>query len=224
MGIGGAHPGGLLATKYVLNEVSIPRGLNILDVGCGTGQTAAFLEKQYEANVTALDNHEMMVEKALKRKEQEQLTINVVNGNVEALPFADDSFDMVISESVLAFTNVSKAISEICRVLKDDGIFYCIEMVLEKSSKELNQITDFYGMEKIFKEEEWVSLLQNAGFKMTNSKTFEYDIHQITVDDAPEFQLSESVDDAHVDTLLEHDYLTKQFQKELGFRIFHCKL
>ena len=42
-GVGGAHPGGFPLTKEVLSSLHLPPSSSVLDIGCGTGQTAEYL-------------------------------------------------------------------------------------------------------------------------------------------------------------------------------------
>lgn len=65
-GVGGAHPGGLSLTMDVLRKEQINESSYVLDVGCGTGQTAAYLASRFGAKVTGIDIHPLMVEKAKK--------------------------------------------------------------------------------------------------------------------------------------------------------------
>ena len=63
-GIGGAHPGGFNLTQSILDAENIPPTQSVLDIGCGTGQTAAFLAERFNCQVTAIDKHPVMVQKA----------------------------------------------------------------------------------------------------------------------------------------------------------------
>ncbi|MBL5792479.1 class I SAM-dependent methyltransferase [Bacillus sporothermodurans] len=65
-GVGGAHPGGLSLTKQIFHNENITHTTKILDAGCGTGQTSAYLAEMYKCDVTALDIHPVMIEKAKK--------------------------------------------------------------------------------------------------------------------------------------------------------------
>ena len=72
-GIGGAHPGGLNLTKKLFKEEDINSTSEILDVGCGTGQTAAYLAYRYGAKVTGIDVNPIMVVKAKRRIKKQNL-------------------------------------------------------------------------------------------------------------------------------------------------------
>ena len=71
--------------------------------------------------MTAIDKHPIMVEKAKKRLKNNNPPIKLIEGDAESLGFADDSFDLIIAESVIVFTNISKTLHELARVLKDIG-------------------------------------------------------------------------------------------------------
>ena len=65
-GVGGAHPGGIPLTKNILSGENITNKTQILDAGCGTGQTAAFLYQQYNAKVVGLEINPIMIRKGKK--------------------------------------------------------------------------------------------------------------------------------------------------------------
>src|SRR5437763_8087818 len=120
-GVGGAHPGGILLTQDILSKEKVNDQSVILDAGCGTGQTAAYLYQHYKSQVIGIEINPIMVEKAISRFEKQQLPISLIQGSIEEIPFADQTFDFILSESVLAFVNKSKALKEFNRVLKKGG-------------------------------------------------------------------------------------------------------
>ena len=96
----------------------------LLDVPVGTG---VFTTRKYslmkQADITCLDYSEDMLLQARTRFEQEGIgNTQTVQGDVGALPFADESFDTVLSmNGVHVFPDKEKAWSEMHRVLKKGG-------------------------------------------------------------------------------------------------------
>jgi ubiquinone/menaquinone biosynthesis C-methylase UbiE len=93
---------------------------NLLDSGCGDGGVARLLRTQVRA-VTALD-----VEPSAAWRDEPGLRFVV--GDAEALPFADDSFDVVHSkDSLHHMREPARALAEYRRVLKPDGVALIVE-------------------------------------------------------------------------------------------------
>jgi SAM-dependent methyltransferase len=93
---------------------------HLLDAGCGTGGMLAFLRsKTCGLQVAGID----ISEQAVTHCHQRGLH-TVQTGSVEALPFADETFDAVLSLDVLyhATVNESQALAEMRRVLRPDGL------------------------------------------------------------------------------------------------------
>lgn len=91
----------------------LPTHTKILDAGCGTGQLARNL-KDY--SVTQIDLAYAMCMKAAPHG------IATINGTIESLPFANNSFDAVVCSLALQWIeNPQQAIGEMQRVLKSGG-------------------------------------------------------------------------------------------------------
>lgn len=223
-GAGGAHPGGLQLTKNILAEENIDQKKSILDAGCGTGQTSAYIAEKYGCTVTSLDNNKIMLEKAKRRFSDLNLPINLVYGSVDNLPFNDGLFDFILSESVTSFTDVSLTIREFKRVLKPNGVLLAIEMAIEDtlSTEELKEIADFYGVPQLLSKAEWLSLFQRAGFKQINAEKFKPQFDQNNIDTVPDFLLSENIDDKLLEIFEKHRHFTKIYKDKLSFCIFRC--
>ncbi len=225
-GVGGAHPGGLQLSKSILAREYIDQETLILDVGCGTGQTSAYIAEKYRCSVTSLDSNNTMLEKAKQRFLSSNLAIDIMYGNVENLPFSDGLFDFVLSESVTSFTDASQTTKEFKRVLKPNGVLLAIEMVLEDSlsDEELKTIVDFYGVSQLLTEFDWYNLFNKAGFKKISLEKFEQQFNDNDIDTAPDFLLSENIDDKLLEILEKHEHLTKTYKDKLAFRIFRCSV
>ena len=223
-GVGGAHPGGLQLTKELLSREKIDETKSILDAGCGTGQTSAYIAKQYRCNVTSLDCNKMMLDKAKQRFSTLHLPIEVKQGSTENLPFDEGVFDMILSESVISFTDVSLTIPEFKRVLKPNGVLLAIEMVLEKSlsEEELKPIVNFYGVSQLLTEKEWYNFFERASFKQISVEKFKLQVDENDVQNATDFSLSENIDDKLSEIFEKHMHFTTVYKDILGFRLFRC--
>ena len=97
----------------------------LLDVPVGTGVfTAGKYARMKQAEITCLDYSEDMLIQAKERFEKEGIgNIQTVQGDVGALQFADESFDIVLSmNGIHVFPDKEKAWSEMRRVLKPGGV------------------------------------------------------------------------------------------------------
>lgn len=102
------------------------KGMNILDVGCGTG-TYLDLYRRYECNLYGLDLSPSMLEVARKRLGNAAI---LELGNATDMPYEDNQFDLVITmlslHEISAETR-SAVIMEMKRVLKKDGRILLID-------------------------------------------------------------------------------------------------
>lgn len=98
---------------------------SLLDIGAGTGISTGYFEDICDC--VALDPSEEMLNYYDGKK---------LIGKAEYLPFEDNSFDNVICVTALHHCDVDKAIKEMLRVVKDDGVI--IVTLLKKSNKKLN--------------------------------------------------------------------------------------
>lgn len=114
--LGGCVNGGASAAPN-----AIGRGrLDVLDAGCGTGGNSAHLRRY--GRVTGID----FAPEALYFA-RERPGLRLARATVEALPFADGSFDLVLSNDVLCHLGVASdvaAVREFARVLRPGGVLF----------------------------------------------------------------------------------------------------
>ncbi len=161
-----AHPGGMALTDHLLKNLKLKKDDHVLDIGCGTGATAALIRSQYGSEVTAADFHAKMVQAASERAALMKNPFTVIKADAENLPFNDAMFDVILSESVSAFTQLSHSLPEYYRVLKNNGYWVGIEMTsnTKLSPNEIQRIKDFYGVREVLTEQEWLIYLRVTGF------------------------------------------------------------
>ncbi|WP_407308989.1 class I SAM-dependent methyltransferase [Desulfosporosinus sp. SB140] len=135
------------------NPVDLERMINLLkptldttalDVATGGGHTALALAK-FVNNVMAIDITPEMLSEAKKAALALQMNnIDFKMEDIHSLSFLYEQFDVVVSRfAIHHFSNVQKALSEMCRVLKPGGKFYVLDCSVfdgEESERELNQV------------------------------------------------------------------------------------
>jgi ubiquinone/menaquinone biosynthesis C-methylase UbiE len=105
----------------VLDAAGVRAGQDVLDVACGTGIVARHAAERVGAtgHVTGLDLNQAML--AVASRLGPELTWQ--QGDVAALPFDDDSFDVVTCQSAAMFLpDIIGALREMGRVARSDGV------------------------------------------------------------------------------------------------------
>jgi len=131
------------------------RAYRLIDVAGGTGDVAMrFARATAEmpwAMATICDISPEMLEVGRRRVTEAGLSnrIALVEGNAEALPFADCSFDAyTIAFGIRNVTHINKALSEAFRVLKPGGRFLCLEFS-HVEVPILDKLYDFHSFQVI---------------------------------------------------------------------------
>jgi len=103
-------------------------GKKMLEVGSGRGGGASYIARYLNPEaITGMDIADSAVAFANKRHTEPNLSY--VTGNAERIPFADESFDMVINvESSHAYGSVANFFAEVKRVLRPGGHFVITDM------------------------------------------------------------------------------------------------
>jgi len=99
----------------------VERGMRVLDAACGTGN-AAIPAAAAGAYVTGVDIAPNLLEAARERARRARLNIRFDEGDVEALPYPDASFDLVVSMFGAIFApRPERAAAELIRVCRPGG-------------------------------------------------------------------------------------------------------
>lgn len=107
--------------EVILNNWQIPRGLRVLDIGCGSGQTAIPAARA-GLRVTGVDIAANLIEHARERARIEGLDARFDVGDAEYLPYENAEFDVVISLIGAMFApQPEKVAAELARVCKQGG-------------------------------------------------------------------------------------------------------
>jgi arsenite methyltransferase len=126
------RPGGFKITKEGIDACNFHNGARILDIGCGRGASAEFIEREYGFSCAGIDISEALISEGLKRNKALLLT----QGDAHELPFADGSMDGVIMEcSFSLMEDGKKVLGEARRVLKDGGRLVISDLYVREDSK-----------------------------------------------------------------------------------------
>jgi SAM-dependent methyltransferase len=105
-----------------VGRIPIQPGSRVLDVACGTGNTALPATRA-GASVTGVDIASNLLAQARERAAAEHLDVRFEEGDAEDLPFPDCTFDIVLTMFGAMFApRPERAAAELLRVCKPGGI------------------------------------------------------------------------------------------------------
>ena len=170
LGLGSSHPGGFPATKQNLSVLQVKPEEYVLDAGCGSGLTACHLAKTVGCHIMGIDINPQMIEKACLRARKEGVShlVEFKLADVCKLPFAHNSFDLVLAESITVFLDKVKVYQEFYRVLKPEGRVADLEMALQRAlpAQIRSQLAECFGSDtNPVSYAEWLNALKQAGFQ-----------------------------------------------------------
>lgn len=164
------HAGGVDLLKMV-EVADLSGNERLLDAGCGAGHTAMEFAP-HVSQVIAYDLTPLMLEQVEQFAADNGITnLQTQQGNVEALPFGDDEFDVVVSRySAHHWANPEQALKEFYRVLKPNGQFILSDVV---SYNDYTQDTFLQAIELLrdpshvrdFTINEWLGMMETPNFK-----------------------------------------------------------
>jgi len=140
------------AWDRILDLVVGGRGcLDALDVGCGTGFLSLELAGRGH-RVSGIDFAPQMLAEARKKAAAQGVAVRFEEGDAEQLPFAEGSFDLVMTRHVLwTLPHPEQAIDEWIRVLRPGGRLAAMDSqfdpsVLERSPQNARSSAEYAGI------------------------------------------------------------------------------
>lgn len=118
--------------EKTLDLAQVAAGESILDIGCGTGTLAIAAKRRVgsAASVTGIDASPQMIARARKKALKVGAEVTFATADVENLPYAAGTFDVVLSTVMLHHLSEHarlKCIGEVRRVLKPGGRFLALD-------------------------------------------------------------------------------------------------
>lgn len=158
-------------TDWGLSNVSITKADTILDVGCGGGRMISKLAvSATQGKVYGLDYSETAVAVAAKTNRQwiAKGRVDIREGSVSQLPFADETFDVVTAvETHFWWPDLPHDMQEVLRVLKPGGTLVLIAEIYKGAKTRTAKLAEKYlplsGM-KLLTVTEHRDLLRSAGY------------------------------------------------------------
>jgi ubiquinone/menaquinone biosynthesis C-methylase UbiE len=107
--------------EELCEALDVRSGQKVLDVAAGNGNASLAAARRW-CDVLATDYVPVLLDRARERATSERLNIEFRTADAEALPFADESFDVVVSTFGVMFTpDQDRAAAELVRVCRRGG-------------------------------------------------------------------------------------------------------
>ena len=170
--------------NWILSHCQIPENSAILELGCGTG-----------AKLLLTDISEGMLT-AAKETLGEHSNISYEMADIMALPYENDRFNIVIANMMLYHVpDLDKGLSEVRRVLKEGGCFYCATFGENGIVPYISNLLKEYGAEdntnKIFTLQNGANILKNY-FSNVQRLDYEDSLRVTNIDDILDYIYSMS--------------------------------
>lgn len=152
-----------------LSHVNFARKRLVLDVGCGGGKNIERILKQSkQINAVGVDISPASVQVTKKKNSRavKDGRLQVVQGQVESLPFASNLFDLVTAFETVYFWDIEKGLAEVYRTLKKGGQLLIVNE--SQSSKGIEEYEDEVGF-TVYTKDELCKIVKKAGFKNIRS-------------------------------------------------------
>jgi ubiquinone/menaquinone biosynthesis C-methylase UbiE len=103
-------------------QANLPAGADMLEVAPGPGFLSIEMAKYGRFHVAALEISKTFVEQARRNAADAGVAVEVHEGNASAMPFAENSFDLLVCRAAFKnFSEPGKALEEMHRVLRPGG-------------------------------------------------------------------------------------------------------
>jgi arsenite methyltransferase len=132
---GELHPGGEATTRRALELLEVGPRDRLLDVACGTGESALLAARELGCEAVGVEYGEGAVRAAAAAAVSERLAgrVSFRRGDAERLPFGADEFDAVLCEcSLCTFPDKARAAAEMRRVLRPGGRLALCDVVVDR--------------------------------------------------------------------------------------------
>jgi ubiquinone/menaquinone biosynthesis C-methylase UbiE len=167
------HPGGMKATKQLLDQLQITKDSKVIDIASGKGTTAVYIAQKYGCSVVGIDIDNGLVEesKRIARKKGLEKLVTFQTGDALRLSFEDNSFDVAVSQAMLVLVEDKiRTIQEAHRVIKKGGKAGWLELSWKKEINAefldiVSNVLCAYCMTNVSTYEGWEKIFRKAGIE-----------------------------------------------------------
>ncbi len=167
------RPGGKKATEWLFKQAEFTPQSRVLEIACNMATTSIDIAKRFNCHIIGIDMDKSALAKAKQNviKNNVSQLVDIQQADASKLPFADNSFDVVINEAMLTmYADKAKArlINEYFRVLKPGGKLLTHDIMLvnpENSQDVMAQIHNAINVNaQPMSHDEWINLFSTIGF------------------------------------------------------------
>jgi ubiquinone/menaquinone biosynthesis C-methylase UbiE len=171
-GDGYLSPGGPAEVDRVLQHINTS-GMDMLDIGCGSGGITLHIAKCFEPRtITGFDVEKPVITEATRRARQVGLSDRVffIQASPGRLPFEDGSFDVVFSKDAMVHISDKDAIfADIFRVLRPGGVFAASDWLIGHDNEPSQDMKDYVEAEGLSfgmgSPKRYRNAMEKAGFR-----------------------------------------------------------
>lgn len=169
-------PGGKRTIRTIVQNSFLNKDSAVLEIGCNTGFSSIEISSLIKCSVVGIDLNETSIKVAQSNSITHLVSdkVKFQSGNVEALEFKDECFDLLMGGGAIAWVkNRELAINECIRVLKPWGFlsvvpFYYHTIPPPQLINDLNAALNINIQP--WKKEFWIDLFTNFGFELYYSE------------------------------------------------------
>ncbi len=161
----------------MINALSLPTGIRVLDAGCGYG-VYSFMLAERKHHISSIDISEERIQAIQQRILEYQPYASLIfpkQGTLTNLPYEDHQFDLIIcSEVIEHMEEDAKAVSELVRVLAPGG--YLVLTTPTDSERNHRVYPMFDHVRPGYSDQEYRDIATKHGLEILQMKYFEYKI------------------------------------------------
>ena len=167
------RPGGKKATEWLFKQAEFTPQSRVLEIACNMATTSIDIAKRFNCHIIGIDMDKSALTKAKQNviKNNVSQLVDIQQADASKLPFADNSFDVVINEAMLTmYADKTKArlLNEYFRVLKPGGRLLTHDIMLVDPENSQNVMAQIHNAINVnaqpMSHDEWINLFSTIGF------------------------------------------------------------